>query len=170
MREQVCTCTCRRLGRGGSALKIISIGTAGWNIPRPAAGQFSGTGTALERYATRLQVAEINSPFYRPHRISTWARWRANVPPNFRFSVKMPKAITHQRRLIGCEDALGQFITESWTLAEKLAVFLVQLPPSLQFDETIANAFFRSLHFFTPRRLLASPAMPAGLQPMPMLF
>ena len=42
---------------------------------------------------------EINSSFYRPHKKETWERWARSVPADFRFSVKAPKAITHEARL-----------------------------------------------------------------------
>ena len=67
----------------------------------------------LQRYATRLDAVEINSSFYRPHRASTYARWADSVPTHFRFSVKLPKAITHERRLEDCtalvEAAMAEF-------------------------------------------------------------
>jgi len=51
------------------------------------------------RYSTRFSCAEINSSFYGPHRQATYARWAAAVPDDFRFSVKIPKEISHVRRL-----------------------------------------------------------------------
>ena len=80
----------------------INIGTAGWTIPRDVADRFPAEGTSLERYAARFPVTEINSSFHRPHRLSTWERWRDSVPPDFRFSVKLPKTITHQAKLADC--------------------------------------------------------------------
>jgi uncharacterized protein YecE (DUF72 family) len=52
----------------------------------------------------------------------------------FRFSAKLPKTVTHQRKLAGCEDLLDLFVGEVSPLAGKLAILLVQLPPSLAFD------------------------------------
>ena len=57
-------------------------------------------GTHLERYSKVLSCAEINSTFYRSHRPSTWKKWVESVPESFRFSVKAPKAITHETNLI----------------------------------------------------------------------
>ena len=76
-------------------MTAIKIGTAGWSIPRQNSDSFRANGSALERYATRFAVVEINSSFHRPHRSSTWERWRDSVPAAFRFSVKLPKQITH---------------------------------------------------------------------------
>ena len=79
--------------------KSIHIGTAGWAIPRAVAGSFGEEGTALKRYTGRFDIVEINSTFHRPHRRSTYERWTASVPDDFRFSVKLPKTISHELRL-----------------------------------------------------------------------
>ena len=75
------------------------VGYAGWSIPRQYAEHFPEQGAHLERYAQRLTAVEINSSFYRPHRPATYARWAAVVPEAFKFAVKVPKEITHTRRL-----------------------------------------------------------------------
>lgn len=58
------------------------------------------------------RVQQINSSFHRPHRVSTWERWRENVPDDFRFSVKMPKTITHKRKLLECDGELDEFLPQ----------------------------------------------------------
>ena len=78
---------------------MIRIGTAGWSIPRAAASEFSGIGSHLERYARVLPCAEINSSFHRPHALKVYERWAASTPPSFRFSVKLPRTITHEGEL-----------------------------------------------------------------------
>ncbi len=123
----------------------IRIGTAGWTVPGRYAGAFPASGTHLERYAARLGAVEINSSFYRPHRRATYARWRACVPGGFRFALKVPKAATHERRLVGCEDILARFAEEASGLGDALGVLLVQLPPSLVFDRSAASVFFAGL-------------------------
>ena len=47
-----------------------------------------------------LDGVEIDSSFYRPHRRQTYERWAESTPATFAFSVKLPKAITHERRLM----------------------------------------------------------------------
>jgi uncharacterized protein YecE (DUF72 family) len=123
----------------------IRIGTAGWSIPKQFAHHFPSAGTHLERYAHTLSCAEINSSFYRSHRISTWAKWAQSVPEDFRFSVKAPKTITHEAGLACSPNQLKTFLTEVNTLANKLGVILFQLPPKLAFNVQIAEAFFRML-------------------------
>ena len=123
----------------------IRIGTAGWAIPRNVADQFPAEGTSLERYAARFAVAEINSSFHRSHRRSTWERWRDSVPADFRFSVKVPKTITHQAKLVDCAALLDALLEEASGLGPKLAILLVQLPPKLAYDAPLVETFFTAL-------------------------
>lgn len=126
----------------GSSNPGIRIGTAGWSLSKSIGERFPGDGSHLERYAARFNAVEINSSFYRPHRPATYARWAASVPPGFRFAVKLPKAITHERRLIDCDDLLARFAEEVSNLGEKRGPVLIQLPPSLAFDASLAATFF----------------------------
>ena len=135
----------------------IKIGTAGWSIPRDIAGEFAASGSGLERYASRFDAAEINSSFHRPHRFSTWERWRDSVPAGFRFSVKLPRTVTHQAKLTDCGALLDEFIAQAAILGEKLAVLLVQLPPKLELDPAIASAFFTDLHARTAAQVACEP-------------
>lgn len=104
-----------------------------------------GEGSHLERYAQRFPAVEINSSFYRSHRPQTYARWAASTPIGFRFAVKIPKEITHTRRLREADTPLERFLAEVGALGEKLGPLAVQLPPSLPFEADAAGAFFRGL-------------------------
>jgi uncharacterized protein YecE (DUF72 family) len=121
------------------------IGTAGWSIARASAEAFPGHGVGLERYALRFSCTEINSSFHRSHRASTWERWAASVPEDFRFSAKLSKEITHKRKLADCSEPVAAAIGEMEGLGAKLRIVLVQLPPSLALDERLAGAFFDGL-------------------------
>jgi uncharacterized protein YecE (DUF72 family) len=99
----------------------------------------------LQRYAARLSCVEINSSFYRPHRLQTYQRWGVCVPADFRFSVKAPKLITHELRLQNCDQALEEFVLQCAGLGDRLGCLLVQLPPSLEFAPANSEAFFVSL-------------------------
>jgi uncharacterized protein YecE (DUF72 family) len=123
----------------------IRIGTAGWSIPARHAAHFPDEGSGLARYATRFKAAEINSSFYRCHKPETYSRWAAAVPDGFRFAVKVPKAITHERRLADSAEPLDWFLAEIAGLGAALGPLLVQLPPSLAFDAAVAGAFFDAL-------------------------
>lgn len=121
------------------------IGTAGWSISSAAASHFPLDGSHLQRYAQVLDCVEINSSFYRPHQPATYARWAASVPEHFRFSVKLPRSITHERRLRDSAAELDRFAGEALQLGTKLGCVLVQLPPSLHFEADVAAVFFHAL-------------------------
>ncbi len=126
------------------------VGTAGWTVPKQHLALFSsssegGKCSHLERYASRLRCVEINSSFHRPHRRSTWERWAATTPANFRFAVKAPKTVTHTAKLENAGNALLQFFEAVHGLGDKLGPVLLQLPPKLSFDEGIAREFFNTL-------------------------
>ena len=144
---------------------VIKVGTAGWSIPRQGAADFPSAGSALERYADRFEVVEINSSFHRPHRRETWARWRDTVPPGFRFSAKLPKTISHQRKLIDCAEPLAEFLEQVSGLGDKLGVLLLQLPPKLAFDPAIAGPFLRLLTERSPAAIACEPRHPSWMEP-----
>ncbi len=122
----------------------IYIGCAGWNLARTHADD-SAEGTQLERYALLFRAVEINTSFHRSHRRATYERWAASVPSSFRFSVKVPKTITHEKRLDDCDQPVQKFLGEALGLGEKLGALLVQLPPSLEFEPVVVERFLEGL-------------------------
>jgi uncharacterized protein YecE (DUF72 family) len=123
----------------------LYIGCAGWSIPSRHADRFDASGSHLERYAATFSAVEINSSFYSPHQRKTYSRWAQSVPADFRFAVKVPKAITHESRLREPDAALDRFIDEVGGLGDKLGPILVQLPPSLPFADKTVIPFFESV-------------------------
>lgn len=121
------------------------VGCAGWSVLRAHAGLFGDGDSMLARYASRFDVAEINSSFYRSHQPRTYARWASEVPPGFRFLVKLPRDITHEQRLVGSGALLDRFVAEVSALGDRLACVLVQLPPSLAYAPRSAGIFFGML-------------------------
>ncbi len=119
------------------------IGCAGWSLSKPVRGQFGEGASVLARYATRFDAVEINSSFYRPHQPETYARWADTVPAKFRFSVKLPRTITHDARIAGVGELLSGFMEEVAALGNKIGPLLVQLPPSLPWEKARAGTFFR---------------------------
>lgn len=130
----------------------ILVGCAGWSLSSAVASHFPGEGSHLERYARVLPAVEINSSFYRPHRSATYARWRDSVPEAFRFSLKLPREITHVRRLHDIRQEIDVFLDAASNLGERFGCLLVQMPPSLPFETAEASALFAQL-----RERLATP-------------
>jgi uncharacterized protein YecE (DUF72 family) len=139
----------------------IRIGTAGWSIPKQCASEFPQIGTHLARYSQVLSCAEINSSFYRSHRLSTWEKWADSVPEGFRFSVKAPKAITHELNLICGPEPLKIFLAEIKILAIRLGPILFQLPPRAAFNPAAAEAFFTLLRDLHPGPVVLEPRHPS---------
>jgi len=145
-------------------LKDIRVGTAGWAIPRQCAQYFPDTGTGLERYATRFGAVEINSTFRQLHKANTLERWKVTVPDGFRCSVKFPKVVSHDLRLVGTHDYLVAFLATTRNLSEKLGPFLLQLPPSLAYDRRVARRFFQLLRKLTVQNVVCEPRHPTWFE------
>jgi uncharacterized protein YecE (DUF72 family) len=124
---------------------VIRVGCAGWNIPRQSGEKFASGESHLVRYSQVFTCCEINSSFYRPHKKETWERWARSVPDGFQFSVKVPKAITHEAKLNCSREVLSAFLEQVEFLGKKLGPVLLQLPPSLAFESSIATKFFSLL-------------------------
>jgi len=121
------------------------IAIAGWSIRKEQSTLFGAEGSHLQRYASRFDALEINSSFYGSHQQKTYERWAASVPDRFRFSVKMPKWLTHERCLEDAGADVSRFIKEISGLGPKLGCVLVQLPPSLPYDPRTVETFFSAL-------------------------
>ncbi len=142
------------------------MGTAGWSVPKQHSELFPAPieGAALshlERYATRLPCVEINSSFHRPHRRTTWQRWAAATPVDFKFSVKIPKSVTHTAKLVGTGGQLLEFFEAVCGLGSKLGPVLVQLPPKLHFEEGVAQEFFVTLRELHLGNVVVEPRHPS---------
>jgi uncharacterized protein YecE (DUF72 family) len=133
------------------------VGIAGWSAPRDQSVHFPEGGSVLARYASIFNCAEINSTFTRIHRAATLERWAASVPEGFRFAVKLPKAVTHERRLQDCDEEVGAFLKTIAPLGQTLGPLLVQLPPSLAFEPDVVATFLESLRRRTDLPVVCEP-------------
>ncbi len=139
------------------ASNVPRIGCAGWSIPSRYADLFGPGESMLARYATRFTVVEINSSFYRPHQRKTYERWAASVPAGFRFSVKLPRTVSHDSGLVGVGGLLDRFLDDVNGLGNKLGGLLLQLPPSLALDSRRVGSFFRALQRRTEAGVVCEP-------------
>lgn len=139
------------------ASSIVRIGTAGWSIPSANRERFSGAGSQLERYARVMNAVEINSSFYRPHKQKTYEKWARATPDNFRFAVRTPRQVTQFQHMRDPEAVLSRFGDEVSGLGRKLGVLIVQLPPGLKFEESVADEFFAVLRGKLPAAIACEP-------------
>lgn len=111
----------------------IRIGTCAWSFE-----EWSGPfyppdwpqNRWLEFYARSFLAVEIDSTFYSAPADLVARRWLDMTPAHFRFTCKLPREITHERRLRDCNSQLVAFLRALEPLAPKLPVVLIQLPPS----------------------------------------
>jgi len=127
----------------------ISIGTQGWAVPGWQGLLYPSGLKANKRlslYARVFNSVEVNSTFYAPPAPETVKRWLADTPPDFRFALKMPRWITHERRLrVGPRD-LKEFLRTAELFEDKLGPILIQLPPSFGAPRlSVLSEFLRDL-------------------------
>jgi uncharacterized protein YecE (DUF72 family) len=99
----------------------------------------------LPYYAERLSTVEANNTFYRMPTAKALEAWNGQVPESFRFAVKAPQRITHQKRLVGAGDSLALLFEATAVLGSRLGPILFQLPPNLKKDAGKLRDFLAQL-------------------------
>jgi uncharacterized protein YecE (DUF72 family) len=127
----------------------IRIGISGWRY-KPWRGTFYPPGLAqrreLEFASRRLNSIELNGSFYSLQRPESFAAWYQETPPDFVFSIKGSRFVTHMRRLLQVETPLANFFAQGLLkLKEKLGPILWQFPPNFKYDPPRLEAFFAML-------------------------
>ena len=84
----------------------------------------------LRAYATWCNAVEGNTTFYATPAAGTVQSWAEQTSPDFRFVLKLPKLITHTRRLADADEPLGAFLAAIEPLGPRAHALWVQLPPS----------------------------------------
>jgi uncharacterized protein YecE (DUF72 family) len=129
---------------------MILVGTSGYNYPEWKGSFYPPdlpTAKMLPFYASRFQTVEINYTFYRMPTPTLVAGWAAQVPESFRFTLKAPRRITHDRRLRAGDvaDPLRGFVAAAAELGPRLGALLFQLPPNFKKDVGVLNEFLSLL-------------------------
>jgi len=92
-------------------------------------------------YCEHFNTLELNVTFYRFPSLNVLQNWYRKAPDGFIFSVKVPKAITHESRFTGSQSLAMEFYDMlTLGLAEKLGPVLFQLPPSLHYTPELLEA------------------------------
>ena len=122
----------------------VHIGTSGWSYAHWQGilyPQATPRWKRLDYYVQRFQTAELNSSFYRWPTAAAFKSWQKRLPEGFLLSVKMPRHLTHTKRLYAPEAWLERIKLCWHELGTKRAVLLVQLSPKFEFD-------YERLHYF----------------------
>jgi uncharacterized protein YecE (DUF72 family) len=125
----------------------LYLGTSGWSYADWEGMVYpSGTPPAgrLAEYVKHFATVEIDSTFYGTPRRSTVEQWRRIAPEGFLFAAKFPQEITHERSLIGCEEAVESFVRTMQGLDDRLGPLLLQFPPGFTVEEMDALDVFLS--------------------------
>jgi uncharacterized protein YecE (DUF72 family) len=129
---------------------VILIGTSGYNYPEWKGSFYPAdlpTAKMLPFYAERFDTVEINYTFYRMPTPKLVTGWCAQVPATFRFTLKAPRRITHDKRLRPADvaEALSGFVTAATELGPRMGALLFQLPPNFKKDIGVLAEFLALL-------------------------
>lgn len=135
----------------------IRIGIGGWTFA-PWRNNFYPKGLVQRReleYASRqLRAIEINGTYYGAQKPATYAKWAAETPAGFVFSLKAPRYVTESRRLAEAGKGASGFVHGGLAeMGDRLGLILWQLSPSRPFDADDLAAFLDGL----PRELDGQP-------------
>jgi uncharacterized protein YecE (DUF72 family) len=143
----------QQMNGGGEAEQMqVLIGTSGFSYPAWRGSFYPEkmpVAKMLAYYAERLAAVEINNTFYRMPQSEVLERWAGETPAGFRFAIKSPRQITHEKKLLDVKAAVDRLAEAARALGDKLGPVLFQLPPFLRKDLARLNDFLA--------------AMPAGL-------
>ena len=110
----------------------IRIGCSGW-IYRHWRSLFYPEKLAQRlwfgHYADTFETVELNTSFYHLPKPESFAKWRDQAPPGFRYAVKAPRFITHMKKLKECDEPVAEFLRRARNLGATIGPILCQLPP-----------------------------------------
>ena len=102
----------------------------------------------LNFYSTQFNTVEINSTFYRRPWAQTLENWYQRADEDFKFFIKIPKTITHIKRLKETAAETADFCKHiHHGIQEKLAGFLFQMPPSFHYSEEHLEQLIKTVDF-----------------------
>jgi uncharacterized protein YecE (DUF72 family) len=115
----------------------LHIGTSGWSYNHWEGVLYplhTPVHARLRFYGACFPSVEINATFYRWPKPATFESWQKRLPPGFLMSVKAPRFLTHNKRLLKPESWLERVVNDLWHLGDKFGVLLVQLSPLFGYD------------------------------------
>ena len=113
-------------------MTTIHLGTSSWQFDDWKGVFYPSDLPKLEQlsyYAQHFCTVEVNTSFYGLPKPSTLIHWLESVPPGFTFALKFPRAISHDKRLVDCEQESKAYLEVLRSLGEAAAPGFLQLPP-----------------------------------------
>jgi uncharacterized protein YecE (DUF72 family) len=131
-------------------VKPVRVGCSGWNYQswrELVYPKGCPPSRWLEHYATLFDTVEVNSTFYRLASRDAVARWVEQTPPDFVFTLKMSRYITHIKRLTSLDTGIDKFYerVEPLTRTPKMGPVLWQLPENFHRDDDRLAAALKAL-------------------------
>ncbi len=126
----------------------VWIGTSGWNYPHWKNVFYPENLPSrewLSFYTREFSAVEVNYSFYRLPKPETYRKWAEQTPPDFIFSLKASRFITHVKRIKDVKSPLKIFLENARVLGGKLGPILFQLPPSFRQDLGRLEGFLKIL-------------------------
>jgi uncharacterized protein YecE (DUF72 family) len=132
---------------------MIYVGTSGYSYKEWKGSFYPEKISAkdmLAYYASRLQAVELNNTFYRLPQPSMVESWKAQVPDNFRFSVKASQVITHFRRLKDAGAQTRAMLKIVSALEDRLGAVIFRFPEDFKKDLGRLEKFLKELPVHPP--------------------
>ena len=118
------------------------IGTSGW-LYNHWKGNFYPAEISknhwFNHYIRYFSVVEINATFYRRFKDETFIKWKETTPAVFKFVLKIPRIITHIKKLVDVKKEITDFCRQAMLLEDKLGCLLLQLPPFIPYQPELLN-------------------------------
>jgi uncharacterized protein YecE (DUF72 family) len=127
---------------------MIYVGTSGYSYKewkRSFYPEKLAAKDMLSYYASKLPAVELNNTFYRLPQPGVIESWKAQVPENFRFSVKASQGITHFRRLKDAAEATKRMLDIVLGLDDRLAAVIYRMPEDMEKDLKRLESFLKHL-------------------------
>jgi uncharacterized protein YecE (DUF72 family) len=131
----------------------LYVGTSGYSYKEWKGNFYPENISASEMlsyYASHLPAVELNNTYYRMPQPNAVETWRAQVPKNFRFSVKAPQSITLYRRLKDAGWQTKQMLKTVSVLEDRLGAVLFRMPEDMKKDLARLESFLKELPADTP--------------------
>lgn len=142
----------------------LHVGTSSWSSPDWCGSFYPDSvdpGDMIRVYSEKLRTVEVDSTWYRTPSRKTVESWKAKTPAGFIFSAKVPRVISHDKYLEGCEAELNEFISVISGLGSRLGPMILQFPYVAKGKDPRE---YRTGEDFVRRLKRFLPLLPAGFQ------
>ncbi len=142
----------------------LHVGTSSWSSSDWCGSFYPDSvdpGDMIRVYSEKLQTVEVDSTWYGTPSRKTVESWKAKTPAGFIFSAKVPRVISHDKYLEGCEAELDQFVSVMSGLGSRLGPMILQFPYVAKGKDPQE---YRTGEDFVRRLKNFLPLLPAGFQ------